>query len=364
MIRIAIAAALLVAPISGFAQSRLVGDLPRKDNKPLESLAGVETEYGSVRTSDGLRLRTIITRPAGTSKKLPAIFHTQAVSCGSLEPLPTDRLTVLGGLAQRSGMVLIRVDRSGTGDSEGPGCDKLDYDTEVRHYREALDQLARHPWVDGNRIVIYGSSLGSTTAPLVAQGRKVAGVVVQGGGALTYLERMINFDRYYLERSGKYRPEQVHDEMVRRIAFHQLYLIGKKTPEQIASERPDLAGVWATIRGGAEAPPHYGRPYAWHWQAAAKNFPAAWATIDAPVLVAHAEYEQFEPRSSHQAIVDAVNAQRPGTARLIDLKGVDHSIWRYPNAVAAYREEGGTRAPEVLLEPILAWLRENQLSGE
>src|SRR5215213_2519700 len=154
MIKIVIAAALMLAPNMAFAESRLVGELPRKESKPLEDLPGLQIEYGSVRTSEGVRLRTIITRPAGTTGKLPAIFHTQAVSCGSLEPLPADRLTVLGGLAQKSGMALIRVERSGTGDSEGPGCDKIDYDTEVRHYREALDQLSRHKWVDPSRIVI------------------------------------------------------------------------------------------------------------------------------------------------------------------------------------------------------------------
>ncbi len=364
MIKIAIAAALVLAPNMALAENRLTGDLPRKEGKPLEDLPGLETEYGSVRTSEGIRLRTIVTRPAGTTKKLPAIFHTQAVSCGSLEPLPADRLTVLGGLAQKSGMALIRVERSGTGDSEGPGCDKLDYDTEVRHYREALDQLARHKWIEGDRIVIYGSSLGSTTAPLVAQGRKVAGIVVHGGGAATYLERMINFDRLYVERSGKYRPEQIHDEMIRRIAFQQLYLIGKKTPEQIAAERPDLAGVWQSIRGGAEAPPHYGRPYAWHWQAADKNFLAAWAKVEAPVMVAYSSFDQFEPRSSHKIIVDVVNQLRPGTAKLVPLNGYDHSVWRFPDEYAAYREEGGTRTPEALLDPILAWLKENRLSGE
>ncbi len=357
MIRIAIAAALLLAPASASAASRLVGDLPRKEAKPLENLPGVDTEYGSVRTSEGVRLRTIITRPTGTTKKLPAIFHTQAVSCGSLE-LPADRLTVLGGLAQQSGMVLIRVERAGTSDSEGPACDKLDYDTEVRHYREALDQMARHPWVDPARIVIYGSSLGSTTAPLVAQGRKIAGIVVQGGGGQSYLERMINFDRLFLERSGKYRPEQIAGELGRRIAFHQAYLIGQRTPEQIAKEFPQLADVWQGIRGGPDAPPHYGRPYAWHQQAAQKYFLSAWARIEAPVLVIYAEFDQFEPRSSHEVIVDTVNALRPGTARFVELKGVDHSIWRYPDAVAAYREQNGQRAPEALLEPILAWLKE------
>lgn len=364
MIRMAFAAALVLVPAATMAESRLTGDLPRKDGKALEDLPGLQTEYGSVRTSDGIRLRTIVTRPAGTTKKLPAIFHTQAVSCGSLEPLPADRLTVLGGLAQKSGMALIRVERSGTGDSEGPGCERLDYDTEVRHYREALDQLAKHPWIDGGRIVIYGSSLGSTTAPLVAEGRKVAGIVVQGGGAATYLERMINFDRLYVERSGKYRPEQYHDEMIRRIAFQQLYLIGKKTPEQIARERPDLANVWQSIRGGAEAPPHYGRPFAWHWQAADKNFLAAWAKVEAPVMVAYASFDQFESRAAHKVIVDVVNQLRPGTGRLVPLNGYDHSVWRFPDEFAAYREEGGTRAPEALLDPILAWLKDNKLNAE
>ena len=344
-------------PGAALAQARLVGELPRREAKPLESLAGVETEFGSVRMSEGVRLRTIVTRPAGATRALPAIFHTQAVSCGSLE-LPTDRPTVLGELARRSGMVLIRVERAGTGDSEGPACSALDYDTEVRHYREALDQLARHPWVDAGRIFIYGSSLGSTTAPLVAQGRKVAGIVVQGGGAFTHLERMINFDRLYVERSGRYSPEQIHDEMIRRIAFHQLYLLGGKTPEQVAAERPDLAGVWPAIRGGAEAPPHYGRPYAWHWQAARKNFLAAWARIDAPVLVAYASFDQFEPRASHKVIVDTVNRLRPGTATLVPLNGLDHSLLRFPDEFAAYREEGGKPDREAFLVPMIAWLKE------
>ena len=355
--------ALLLALVASaaLAEARLIGDLPRKGDKPLESLAGVDTEYGMVRTSDGVRLRTIITRPTGSARRLPAIFHTQAVSCGSLEPLPADRLSVMGGLAQRSGMVLIRIERAGTGDSEGPACSALDYDTEVRHYREAFDQVARHPWVDAKRIVIYGSSLGSTTAPLVALGKKVAGVIVQGGGAATYLERMITFDRLYFERSGKFRPDELHDRMIKSVRFNQEYLIGKKTPQQVVRDNPGLTGVWESMRGTAEAPPHYGRPYAWHWQAAEKNFLAAWAKVEAPVMVAYASFDQFEPRSSHKVIVDTINRLRPGTATLIPLNGYDHSVWRYPDEFAAYQEKGGQRAPEALLEPVLDWLKEKGL---
>jgi len=151
MLKILAAAFLVAGPSAALAEARLVGDLPRKGSAALEALPGVDTEYGVVRTSEGVRLRTILTRPAGAAGRLPAIFHTQAVSCGSLE-LPVDRPTTLGELAKRSGMVLIRVERAGTGDSEGPACSALDYDTEVRHYRDAFDQVAKHAWIDARRM--------------------------------------------------------------------------------------------------------------------------------------------------------------------------------------------------------------------
>lgn len=351
---------LLAALVAATAQAqsvRLAGDLPRKAEKPLQALPGLETEYGTARTSEGLRLRTILTRPSGTKGRLPALFLTQWVSCSSLD-FGADRPSQLKAIAERSGLVLIRIERAGTGDSEGPPCAQLDYDTEVRHYREALDAMRLHPWVDGDRIVIFGSSLGSTTAPLVAAGKKVAGIVVQGGGAVTYLERMINFDRLYLERSGKFEPSQVHDEMLKRIPFHTEYLLGRKTPDRIARERPDLARVWQGIRGGAEAPPHYGRPYAWHWQAAEKDFVEAWTRVEAPVLVFYGEYDQFEPRHGHKLITDTVNRLRPGTATFVEVPKADHELEFYASAEDAYAYRNPRVDFEPFLQPLLRWLAE------
>jgi pimeloyl-ACP methyl ester carboxylesterase len=347
--------ALLTAPVHG-QTARLTGELPRKEGKALVSLPGLETEYGMVRTSEGVRLRTIISRPEKSTGKLPAIMLAQWVSCGSLD-YNGARPGLLQDIAQQSGVVLIRIERSGTGDSEGPPCSALDYDMEVRHYREAFDQIARHPWIDPDRIVIFGNSLGATTAPLIAEGTKVAGIVVQGGGAVTYLERMINFDRLYLERSGKYAPAQIHDEMNRRIAFHVEYLLGRKTPEQIEREQPELRGVWASIRGAAEAPPHYGRPYAWHWQAANRNFLEAWTKVHAPVLVVHGEYDQFEPRHGHQLIADTLNKLRPGSATFIEVPKADHELELYASAEDAYAYRNPQVRRELFVEPLLAWIR-------
>ncbi len=346
---------LLVVAGAVEARVRMTGDLPRRDGRPLEDLAGLETEYGAVRTSDGTRLRTILTRPEGASGRLPVIFIAQWVSCGSIEFRP-GRETLPRLLAQRSGMAMIRVDRSGSGDSEGAPCSALDYDTEVRHYREALDRLARHPWIDPDRIVIHGISLGTTTAPFIAAGRRVAGLLVQGGGAFSYLERMINFDRLCLERSGRYPPETWQDEMIRRIAFHQDYLIGGRTPAEIAAARPELAGVWASING-AEPDSHYGRPFAWHQQAARRNFAASWARIDAPVMVVHGGFDQFEPRASHRLIVDIVNRAHPGSAVLHDIPQASHDLQIFPTEAAAFAGEGGEDRPELFLDPAIAWLR-------
>lgn len=337
------------------ARTTVQGDLPRKASFPAEETPGLDTSYDVVRAANGTKLRAILTRPSDIKTKLPAIFLTQWVSCNSIEFRP-DRNNEVRQLARQSGMVMIRVERAGTGDSEGPGCDKLDYDTEVADYRAALDQLTKHPWVDPDRIIIFGSSLGSTTAPLVAQGRKVAGIVVQGGGAVTYLERMIGFDRFNLERSGKFPIDQVSKEMNRRIRFQIHYLLEKKTPEQVVAEHPDLAGVWESLLG-TDTKPHYGRPHAWHWQAAEKDFLGAWANVEAPVMVIYGEYEQFETRHGHKLIVDTVNALRPGSATWLEIPKAGHDMAAYPDVKSAYSFTGGASRDGAFVGAIVDWLK-------
>ena len=348
-------AAGLLAGAAEAAPATLVGDLPRRAPTPIEDSPGLETQYGEVRVADGVRLRTILTRPDGTTRRLPAIFLVQWVSCGSLE-FRSNRPNLLRDIALASGMVLIRVDRSGTGDSEGVPCEQLDHDTEIAHYRAALARVAGHPWIDPQRIVIFGSSLGASNAPLVADGRKVAGIVVQGGGGLSYLERMINFDSINLERAGKIPPERHHHEMARRVAFQHAYLIGRQTPAQVAAAKPELAGVWESLLGTA-ADNHYGRPFAWHWQIAGKDLIGPWARVEAPIMVVYAEYDQFETRRGHRIIVDTVERKRPGSATWLEIPQADHDLEVYPDAVSAYRGEGGRRANELLVGPVVAWLK-------
>jgi membrane-associated protease RseP (regulator of RpoE activity) len=53
--------------------------------RPFEQINGVDSIYGVLTTSDGARLRTIITRPSGATGRLPAIFLVQWAGCDTVQ---------------------------------------------------------------------------------------------------------------------------------------------------------------------------------------------------------------------------------------------------------------------------------------
>lgn len=325
--------------------------------RPLEELDGVDSIYGVVETPDGARLRTIVTRPEDAEGPLPAIFFTQWVSCDSVElNLPGAWREVMRGVAERSGAVMIRVERSAGGDSEGPGCHELDFDTEVAHYRHAFEELVRSEHVDPERVVIWGNSLGGLTAPLVARGHAVDGMIVGGAGALTYFERMLQFDRIGFERTGV-DPREIHERMVRHARFHHEYLLEGKTPEEIVEEHPDLSDVWGQMRGTGDGV-HYGRPYAYHHQAARRDFLEAWVDVEAPVLVLFNRFDQFERPHGHRLIADTLDRLRPGSVRYVELPNTGHSYYVYPSIEDAANWTNRNPAPEMGIGAILDWLDE------
>jgi pimeloyl-ACP methyl ester carboxylesterase len=358
------AACAIVMMFSFFTTAQALNDpidpLPRQNNKPFENITGVDTYYGSVQVEPGVRLRTLISRPKNIDKPLHPFLFTQWVSCGSIE-LKEGAGGKLGMLARESGLALVRVDRSGAGDSQGPSCDNLDYDTEVEHYVSAFAQMLKDKRIDASKVYVMGESLGSTTAPLVADrlqgmGYNIEAVVVQGGGALTHLERMINFDRFYLER----RPNavsrtQIHEQMNHRIIFQTEYLLKGRHPDEVAKDSPMMMAVRNDVRG-LEKDNHYGRPFAWHQQAAKQNFLAAWESLNARVLVIFNQFDQFETRHGHELIVDTVNRKSSGSADLVVQKGLGHSSWSFNSLEDAYAYEAGVSETKVTGKAILDWL--------
>ncbi len=327
-----------------------------------ESIAGVTSHYVQVEVEDGSRLQAIITTPDGDDSPRHPVLFTQWVSCGSLEYREgSNSRELLAALARESGLALVRVERSAL-DESGPTCEQLDYDTEVAHYVDAFSQLLDDPRIDSGQVYVYGSSLGSTTAPLVARelqgkGVDIAGIMVQGGGGVTYYERMFNFERIYLERRPEaIAPAEIHDEMLLRAKFQYEYLVNSRHPDDVARDSAEMARIRNDILG-MEATNQYGRPYAWHQQAASQNFLGAWAEVDAPVLVIFNAFDQFEMRHGHRLIADTVNRLRPGSATYIERSSIGHSDNRYATIEDAYAFRDGTPAWQEAAEIMLDWLR-------
>jgi dienelactone hydrolase len=353
----ALFSALLLASPVAMAASRIVGSLPRADDRPLENLPKVDTELGELRTADGARLRTIVTRPQGSTGRLPAVLFVQWLSCDTIEVGADAKdgwSVMLRRLITESGWLWHRTEKSGVGDSQGVPCAKLDYETELAHHRAALRQLRSRPDVDPARIVIYGASMGSNYAPLVAAGEKVAGVVVWGGGATTWFERMLRFERNALEL-GDSGPQALTAEVNARSAYFSRYLLKGESPGAIAASDPQLGKVWSRIVG-TSSDAHYGRPFAFHSQAQRQDWAGAWAKVDAPVLVLFGEYDWFESRDAAELIARIVNRQRPGTATFRELPKLNHHFSRFATARDAFAEKGGTTDAGPAVDAILKWL--------
>jgi dienelactone hydrolase len=247
-----------------------------------------------------------------------------------------------------------RTEKAGVGDSEGD-CTKLDYDTELAHHRLALEAFKASPYVDPERIVVFGASMGANMAPLVARGHRVAGVMTWGGGARTWFERQLGFSRRALELAGE-DMGGISSRMGRQARFYAEYLLKGKTPAQIRAEDPDLGKVWGEIVG-TEGELQYGRVPAFHQQAQRQDWTAAWADVAAPVLVLYGEYDWFEDVEAARTVVRVVNSRAPGRAALEVVPRMDHHFSQFPTPEAAFRESGGVVSDALAVPPMLAWLR-------
>ena len=181
--------------------------------------------------------------------------------------------------------------------------------------------------MDPERIVVFGASMGGNYAPLVAAGEKLAGVMIWGGGAKSWFERMLGFERRAKEFSAV--PAAELDSYMRSLErFFVAYLLDGKDPATIAREQPALAGIWEKIVGTGPGT-HYGRPLAFHQQAAAKDWAAAWERVDAPVLALYGEYDWFEDAEAHRLVADIANRRGAGRGEFVEIPATDHHFERF-----------------------------------
>jgi pimeloyl-ACP methyl ester carboxylesterase len=343
--------------ISRAGQSKLLtGILPEA---PRETYPDVDVLYENVSAAKGEKLRAIITKPRGATTKLPVIFLAGWLSCDSTEaPEDTTEASSLAfrALAQMPGFCTVRIDKQGVGDSEGV-CAETDFETELAGYRAAFRALGRYDFIDPNQIYLLGVSNGSGFAPLIpetdAEQARVRGYVVVGGWVKTWFEHMLEIERRRFVLSGK-SPGEVNNRMKNATTLYYEWLIKGRSVEDIVQERPALADVWPE---GADHGHLYGRPLAFYQQLQKLNLAAAWSRVKVPTLVLHGQYDWIMSRDDHEIIVNLVNTNQPGAARLVDLPSTGHTFQHYVSMADAFQ---GKEAPfdQAVTRALADWFKQ------
>lgn len=338
---------LVALALSTTAQAapRMIGELPRKTTV-FEEIAGVESEYGVVQTRDGARLRTIVTRPAGSSGRLPAIYYVQPLSCDTVEAVEAGGWSeMLKRVAAESGRVFIRVDKAGVGDSQGPTCRALGYEMEIDHHAQAVEQLARHPWVDGDKMVLYGASMGARMVPALAAKRPYQGVVVWGGGGATWFQRQVAFQRRAHSARGL---AGLASKSNQADAIYASWLLEGRRPDPSSD-------AWKALTA-THADGQFGRSFAWHEEAQKQDVLGQWAQVKPPVLVMLGDQDWFEEPEGAQLIGQAVR-EGGGRADVVIVPGMDHHFTLYPDRKGSLTGQGGKVDDRPMTGPMLAWIR-------
>jgi len=323
--------------------------------QPSAVLRGVTELRGFAQTPSGYRVRTMVTRPNGIDRLLPAILFVQWLSCDpvALPPSGGDGWSrMLRGIIENSGMIVARTEKPGMGDSEGPPCGQLGYLEELAAHRAALRELRRSPGVHPDSIFLFGGSMGGTMVALLAADEPVRGVIVWGSTGLSWFEHMVALDRRVMELQGTGATD-IARWMPDHERLHRAYLIDRASPSELGARDPSLAAAWTRMLGTSPTD-HYGRPFAFHQEAQGAAWGSAWERVHAPVLVVRGQYDWIMSAAEHQRIVDIVSA-RGVHAEFVTVPRLDHNFDVASSDAAAFRGEVQGFDPAVV-DVLFRWL--------
>lgn len=315
-----------------------------------EKVEGVEIRYGAARSAKGYRVRTYTSRPVGATGRLPLVVFIPWLSCGAVEtPFGAGGdgwMKMLYAVMRHSGAQVVRVEKPGVGDSEGPDCSESDLDHDLEAFRAGLRAALADPGADPARLTIFGGSIGGALAAVLAAEFRPRALVTAGSFSRTWYEHILGHERRRLERSGA-KPSEVNAAMKAYAGFYDLYLLQGLTPAQAIARDARYAKVWT------DEPEHqYGRPARYYQQVQALDVEGAWAATAARTLVFWGEHDWIMGREDQERVAAILGPR----ATLVVRPGMNHHFDRFPDAARAFREEGGEFDAEGA-GLIAAWLR-------
>ena len=311
----------------------------------------LDTYYEEITSKYGITQRVIITKPKKSGKQ-PTIVLIGGLSCSSIET-HADRnvsnwVKTIKDLVEKSNMVVMRIEKPGVGDSNGD-CSQADFLTDLEGYRSAIAHLKSKSYVDTSKIIVYGSSMGSALAPLLANEFNLAGVISDGTFFKTWYEHMLEIERRILGFKGNTESEIVEKMNAYYIPLYYGMLIEKKTYQQVIDAYPALSSY------NYHDPEHmYGRPMKYYQQLQEFDLAGEWEKLQVPVRILRGTNDWIMSSFDNDMIINVLDKSGHEDHLLYEYPGLDHWNTIHQNPKDSFEGKPGTWDPGTI-NLIIEW---------
>jgi pimeloyl-ACP methyl ester carboxylesterase len=322
--------------------------------RPYETSPYAEVLYRSVMVR-GARRRVIVTIPNRAGPHgvgpMPAVLLMHGLGCYSLDG--TDRQNgygrVIGELEQR-GFVTMRVEKTGEGDSEGPGCQDLSATPalEAEGYVAGLRALKQYDFVDPAKVFVFAHSLGPVIGSLAITEEPVRGFIAVETVGTSWFEYDVERTRVQEALSGE-DPEAV-DRAVREYeACSHRFFVEKLRPEELLKD----AACKAVMAPLASV------PYTYMQAVGDISLGKQWKGAKFPVLVVYGTASPVTTAHQNRYLAEIINRYHPGQATYVEVPGMGHDLGRYETQ-KDYMQRAGSAAQHPfhmgLMEEMMSWI--------
>lgn len=292
--------------------------------RPYEQSTIADVQYDWVRFRNGF-LRAITRKPK-EKKNCPAILLIPGYGCGSIENYMSSYNGKLLTEWLKAGYAVVTIEKSGLGDSYNcVPCTEVDLATDIESFDAGYTYMEGLPFVDKNRLYIWGHSMGGVIAPEVAKRHTPKGVMVFGTTFRPWSEFLLEMHRIQKPLLENLTFLQTEDFLRKIQKIYYEFFVLRKSREALL-KNPEYKDLVISELGYKEGSNDmWGRHWTFWPQIDSLNLAQSWQLVSCPVLVLHgeADYEScsiVEP----QLITRTVGEKHPGNATMVVVPELDH----------------------------------------